>query len=62
VDVVKRRAAEPEPASPDYHDQAAGDLQVGQFSVVSETPHRKPSPVKHLHRGPLGFVPVKETP
>lgn len=31
------------------------DLIIGSFSVVSEKEHRKASPVKHLHKGPLGF-------
>lgn len=31
------------------------DLIIGSFSVVTEREHRKASPVKHLHKGPLGF-------
>ena len=31
------------------------DLVIGSFAVVTEKEHRRASPVKHLHKGPLGF-------
>lgn len=31
------------------------DLVIGSFAVVTETQHKRASPVKHLHKGPLGF-------
>lgn len=42
---------EPEETEPEVF----WDLIIGSFSVVSEKEHRKASPVKHLHKGPLGF-------
>jgi hypothetical protein len=32
---------------------------MGSFQVVTDRDHRRASPVKHLHKGPLGFS--KET-
>lgn len=51
---------EPVPASPDYEDQRAGELPVGHIVVVTETRHRTPTDLKHLHKGPLGFSDRKE--
>jgi hypothetical protein len=48
------------PAEPDPRDSFAGDLQVGAFVVVSETPPYQYVPIKHIHPGPLGFGPTQE--
>lgn len=57
---VRDVADSPHPPAPrpdqEESDWDSANLQMGSVASLTETAHRKHTPIRHLHPGPLGFA------